>query len=57
MSTDEEGYLQKAICFFIYICQKGRILPPSLMSSGRGILKKVANLLKIDIVIGDAKLL
>ena len=57
MSTGVEGYLQKAICFIISICQKGRILPPSLMSSGGGVSKKVAKLLKMDSVIGNAKLL
>ena len=57
MSIGEERYLKKAICIIRYICKKGRILPPSLMSSGRGVSKRVAKFIKIDIVMENAKLL
>ena len=57
MSTGEEGYLKKGVSFIMYICKKWRILSPCFTSSGRGVSKKLAKLLKIDIVIGNAKLL
>ena len=55
MNTGEKGYLKKAICFIMYICKKGGLLPPSLMSSGRGVSKKIAKFLKIHIVMGNPK--
>ena len=57
MNTGEEGYLKKAISFIMYICKKGGLLLSSLMSSGRGVSKKIAKFLKIHIVIGNPKLL
>ena len=57
MSIGEERYLKKAICIIRYICKKGRILPPSLMSSGRVVSKKVAKMMKIDSAMENEKLL
>ena len=48
---------EEAICFIRYICKKGRILPPSLMSSGRVVSKKVAKMMKIDSAMENEKLL